>query len=193
MEEYGPDSDDMLAVQKESSTKPPSKRKADCKSSKDKAATTRARDVSPLTKKPKLAYAVIKFSSKEVSSAGKTQVGAAPSSFARVKHLISVDSKKVRHAESSGHYAQVSHSLAQRLQSALQSPFSSRSSRLHQSKDEDRIGRTALLPNHCDSPVEPRAIKHGDDSASLTPLEVRMAAAKKVRESFTRAKGSSQM
>ncbi|CAL8086866.1 unnamed protein product [Prunus armeniaca] len=38
---------------------------------------------------------MIKSSSKDVSSSSNTQVGAAPSSFAKVKHLIGVDIKKV--------------------------------------------------------------------------------------------------
>ncbi|BBH05574.1 hypothetical protein Prudu_017010, partial [Prunus dulcis] len=57
-------------------------------------------------------------------------------------------------------------------------------SRLHQSGN--RSGKSVH-----DSIVEPRAIKRGVDSASLTPLEVRLAEAKKMRESSARAKGSS--
>ncbi|KAI5351673.1 Hypothetical predicted protein [Prunus dulcis] len=39
--------------------------------------------------------------------------------------------------------------------------------------------------------VEPQAVKRGTNSALLTPLEARMAAAKKVKESFAQAKGLS--
>ncbi|KAL6272510.1 hypothetical protein ACE6H2_023202 [Prunus campanulata] len=80
---------------KESSTKFFEKRKDAHRSSKDEAATSRARDVSPLRKKLGPPSVVIKSSSKKVSSAEKTQVGAAPSSSTRVKHLVGMDSKKI--------------------------------------------------------------------------------------------------
>ncbi|CAL8160715.1 unnamed protein product [Prunus armeniaca] len=54
------------------------------------------------------------------------------------------------------------------------------------SKDEDRSGMSAHDPV-----VESRAAKRGVDSASLTPLEERLAEAKKTRKSSARAKGSS--
>lgn len=38
---------------------------------------------------------MIKFFSKEVSSAGKTQVGAASSLSSKVKHLVGADNEKV--------------------------------------------------------------------------------------------------
>ncbi|CAL2247722.1 unnamed protein product [Prunus armeniaca] len=62
---------------------PPSKSKADVKSSRTQAISSRARNVSPLRKKPRL------------PSAEKTQVGAVPASSARVKHLVGVDSKNI--------------------------------------------------------------------------------------------------
>ena len=62
---------------------PPSKRKADVKSSRNEAATSRAKDVSLLRKKPR------------IPSAEKTQVGAVPLSSVRFKHLVGVDSKKI--------------------------------------------------------------------------------------------------
>ncbi|VVA32272.1 PREDICTED: LOC110760952 [Prunus dulcis] len=61
--QYGSDSDDQLVEREESSTELPEKRKADVRSSKDKAATLQARDVSPLRKKLRLSSAVIKSSS----------------------------------------------------------------------------------------------------------------------------------
>ncbi|CAL8994425.1 unnamed protein product [Prunus brigantina] len=64
------------------------KRKADVKSSKDEAATSRAMDVSPLRKNTKVLSAVISSSLKKVSYVGKTEVGVALSSFARIKHLV---------------------------------------------------------------------------------------------------------
>ncbi|KAL6279526.1 hypothetical protein ACE6H2_016407 [Prunus campanulata] len=66
------------------------------------------------------------------------------------------------------------------------------SSRLHQSRDDDKTRRTSPPPKHCDSSAKPRAVKHGADLASLNPLEVRMAATKKGRESSTRVNGSSE-
>ncbi|KAI5323991.1 hypothetical protein L3X38_033064 [Prunus dulcis] len=125
------------------------------KSSKDEAATLRAKDVSPLRRKLKLPSTVIKSSLKKVSSAEKTQVRASPSS-SRVKHLIATYSKKIGGMRNfSGHASQ------------------------------DRIGITAPPPNHRDSSAKVRGVKLGANSASLTPLEVRMVTTKKVRESST--------
>ena len=62
---------------------PPPKRKVDVKSSRTPATSLRARNVSPLRKKPRF------------PSAEKTQVGAIPASSARVKHLVGADSKKI--------------------------------------------------------------------------------------------------
>ena len=60
------------------------------------------------------------------------------------------------------------------------------SSRLHQSKDGDRSGRSAH-----GSVVDTRAVKSGVDSASWTSSEARLAESKRMRESSGRAKGSS--
>ena len=79
----GPDLDDLSAKQDECFAEPPPKRKADVKSSRTPATSLRARNVSPLRKKPRL------------PSAEKTQVGAIPASSARVKHLVGADSKKI--------------------------------------------------------------------------------------------------
>ncbi|KAI5327028.1 hypothetical protein L3X38_026424 [Prunus dulcis] len=73
MVKNAPDSDDLSAELEECSNEPPSKRKADIKSSKNETATSQSRDVSPLRKKQRLPYVVIKSSSTEVSSAEKTQ------------------------------------------------------------------------------------------------------------------------
>lgn len=51
--------------------------------------------MSLLRKKSRLPSAAIKYSSKEVSFAEKTQVRVAPSLFAKVKHLVDVDSEKI--------------------------------------------------------------------------------------------------
>ncbi|CAL2266685.1 unnamed protein product [Prunus armeniaca] len=66
-------------------------------------------------------------------------------------------------------------------------------SRLHQSRNEDRTGRITHPPNHRDPTVEPQAVKHEADSASLTSSEARMANTKNARESSTRVNGSSEM
>lgn len=81
---------------------PPSNRKDDVKSSRHKAATSRARDVSSLRKKPRLFSIVAKSSSKKVSIAKKTPVGTVPLSSARVKHLVGAESKKVELCEMFG-------------------------------------------------------------------------------------------
>ncbi|CAL8152535.1 unnamed protein product [Prunus armeniaca] len=62
------------------------------------------------------------------------------------------------------------------------------SSHLHQLKDVDRTGRTTPSSNNRNPSAKPRVVKHGSDLALLTPLEVRMVATKKVRESSTRLK-----
>ncbi|KAI5345388.1 hypothetical protein L3X38_013265 [Prunus dulcis] len=61
----------------------PCPRKADVKSSINEAATSRAKDVSPLRKKPR------------ILSVEKSQVGDVPQSSARVKHLVGADSKQI--------------------------------------------------------------------------------------------------
>ena len=83
MKQNGPDPDDLLAGQEECSAESLSKRKAVAKSSRGEATSSHAKDGSPLRKKPR------------PPSAEKTQVGSAPSSSARVKHLVGADSTKV--------------------------------------------------------------------------------------------------
>lgn len=74
----------------------------DVKSPRDKAVTSRARDVSPLRKKPRLHYVVTKSSSKKVSSVEKTRVGTAPSSSAKVKHLMAQIARRLAVCEMFG-------------------------------------------------------------------------------------------
>ncbi|CAL8160222.1 unnamed protein product [Prunus armeniaca] len=62
---------------------------------------------------------------------------------------------------------------------------------LYQSKIGSRSGQSAHPSNHHVSTVESRAVKHRVDSSSPIPLEVRLTEAKKARESFAWAKGSS--
>ncbi|CAL2268364.1 unnamed protein product [Prunus armeniaca] len=78
-----PNLDDLPAAQEECSAEPRSKRKTNVKSSRTQATSSRAKNVSPLNKKPKL------------PSAEKTQVVAIPASSAMVKHLVGADSKKI--------------------------------------------------------------------------------------------------
>ncbi|CAL8174187.1 unnamed protein product [Prunus armeniaca] len=59
------------------------------------------------------------------------------------------------------------------------------------SKIGSRSGQSAHPSNHHVSIVESRAVKHGVDSSSPIPLEVRLTEAKKARKSFAWAKGSS--
>ncbi|CAL2253669.1 unnamed protein product [Prunus armeniaca] len=92
---YGPNSDDNTDELDESSTELSGKRKVAPKLSRDEVMTSQARDVSRLMKKHCLPYVEIKHSSKEVSSAEKTQVRAAHLSSTRVKYTVGEDSKKV--------------------------------------------------------------------------------------------------
>ncbi|CAL2229429.1 unnamed protein product [Prunus armeniaca] len=82
-----------------------------------------------------------------------------------------------------------SSSLVERQRDA-DAPFRNLS-RLYQSKIGSRSGQSAHPSNHHVSTVESRAVKHGVDSSSPIPLEVRLTEAKKARESFAWAKGSS--
>ncbi|CAL9024579.1 unnamed protein product [Prunus brigantina] len=186
----GPDPDDLLAGQEECSTESLTKRKAAAKSSRGEATSSHSKHGSPSRKKPKLPFAE------------KTQVGSTPSSSARVKHLVGADSKKIGGMHSTRgilpeppadmlenhdvlrETVRAQPSSAERQRNVDIPPRSS--SRLHRSKDGDRSGKSAH-----DSVVEPLAVKHGVDSVSLTPLEMKLAEAKKLRESSARAKGSS--
>ncbi|CAL8154981.1 unnamed protein product [Prunus armeniaca] len=186
----GPDPDDLPTVQEECSAESPPKRKAASKSSRGEATSSHAKNGSPSRKKPRL------------PSAEKAQVGSAPSSSARVKHLVGADSTKVggmrgargvlpeppadtlENHDMLRETARARPSSAERQRDVDIPPRSS--SRLHRSKDGDRSGRSAYDPA-----VEPWAVKRGVDSVSLTPLEMKLAEAKKMRESSARAKGSS--
>ncbi|CAL8169023.1 unnamed protein product [Prunus armeniaca] len=180
----GPDPDDLSAEQEACSAEPPSKRKAEVKSPRTQATSSRARNVSPLRKKPKL------------PSAEKTQVGVVPASSARVKHLVGADSKKIGGmrnirdaplkpiADEFGDPDLLrevvrarSSSPVERQRDADVPPRSS--GRLHQSKSGGRCGRSAHSSNRHDPTVESRAIKRGVDSTSQIPLEVRLEEARK--------------
>lgn len=166
--------------------------------------------MSSLRKKSRLPTAVIKPSSKELSSAEKTQVGVAHSLSIRVKYFVNANSKKIGGMrniwdillKSTTDKLNIYNSPCKEVCSRTSLPVEKQRaadirhrslSRLHQSRDEDRNGRTAPLSKNRDPSAEPRAIKHGADSALLPPLEARMAAAQKVRELSARAKGSSEM
>ncbi|CAL8163990.1 unnamed protein product [Prunus armeniaca] len=155
-----------------------------------KATSSQTKNGSPSRKKPRL------------HSAKKTQVGSAPLSSARVKHLVGTDSTKVGGMR--GARGVLPEPLADTLENHDVLPEAARarprsaerqrdadipprnSSHLHRSKDGDRSGKSAHDPA-----VESWAVKCGVDSVSLNPLEMRLAKAKRMRESSARAKGSS--
>ncbi|CAL2239307.1 unnamed protein product [Prunus armeniaca] len=144
----------------------PSKRKADVKSSRNEAVNSLEKYVSSLRKKPR------------IPSVKKTQVRAVSSSSARVKHLVCVDSRKVGGMRS--------------VRGALLEPYADKL------ENHDLLPRTTCAlscfadgKSAHDPAVESRAVKCGGHSASLTSLEVRMATAKKMRESSAWAKGYS--
>ncbi|CAL9016951.1 unnamed protein product [Prunus brigantina] len=103
-------------------------------------------------------------------TAMKTQVRTAPSSFAKVKHLVSANSKKIggmrnvrdtplkyptdkfRNCNLSCREVCSQTSSPAERQRDIDIPPQI-SSRLHRSKDEDRTGRTTLPPNNCDPVV----------------------------------------
>ncbi|CAL8175718.1 unnamed protein product [Prunus armeniaca] len=167
-----------------------SKRKVAAKSSRGEATPSNAKNGSPSRKKPRLPFAE------------KTQVGSTPPSSARVKHLVGADSTKVGSmrgargvlpeppADTLENHDMLREAARTRPSSAehqrdVDIPPRS-SSRLHRSRDGDRSGKSAH-----NLVVESRAVKRGVDSVSLTHLEMRLAEAKKTRESSARAKGSS--
>ncbi|CAL2270491.1 unnamed protein product [Prunus armeniaca] len=186
----GPDPDNLPIGQEECSAESPPKRKAATKSSRGEATSSHAKNGSPSRKKPRL------------PSAKKTQVGSAPSSSAMVKHLVGADSTKVggmrcargvlpeppadtlENHDMLRETARARPSSIERQRDVDIPPQSS--SRLHRSKDGDRSGRSAYDPA-----IELWVVKRGVDSVSLTPLEMKLAEAKKMRESSARAKGSS--
>ena len=155
----GPDPDDLSAEQDECFAEPPPKRKADVKSSRTPATSLRARNVSPLRKKPRLPFAE------------KTQVGAIPVSSARVKHLVGADSKKtggVRNirdvplkplVDEFGDCDLLHDVVRAQSSSPVRKPrdadFPLRSlGRLHQSKSGGRCVRSAHPSNHHDPIIE---------------------------------------
>ncbi|CAL8094058.1 unnamed protein product [Prunus armeniaca] len=170
--------------------------KAEVRSPRTQATSSRARNVSPLRKKPKL------------PSAEKIQVGVVPASYARVKHLVGAYSRKIGGmrnirdaplkplADELGDHDLLrkvvrarSSSPVERQRDADVPPRSL--GHLHQSKSGGRCGKSAHLSNCHDLTVESRAIKREVDSTSQIPLEVRLAEARKARESSARTKGSS--
>ncbi|CAL9001333.1 unnamed protein product, partial [Prunus brigantina] len=73
----------------------------------------------------------------------------------------------------------------------LADKFGDRNLLREESKSGGRSRRSAHPSNHYDPNVESRAVKRGVDSSSPIPLEVRLAEARKAKESSARAKGSS--
>ncbi|CAL2237718.1 unnamed protein product [Prunus armeniaca] len=114
--------------------------KAEVKSPRTQATSSRARNASPLRKKPKL------------PSAKKIPVGVVPASSAKLGDHDLL--REVVRARSS--------SPVERQRDADVPPRSS--GRLHQSKSGGRCGRSAHLSNRHDPIVESRAVKRGVDS-----------------------------
>ncbi|CAL2229328.1 unnamed protein product [Prunus armeniaca] len=159
----------------------PSKRKADVNSSRNEAATSLAKDASPLRKKPM------------IPSAEKTQVRAAPLLSARFKHLVGADNKKIGSTRNIWDVSlkPPTDKLGDRDLLCEVVLLCSLAERQGDPRDEDRTGRLADPLNHRDLVVKSRAVKRGVVSLLLTPLEVRMAVAKNTGESSTWGKGSS--
>ncbi|CAL2247869.1 unnamed protein product [Prunus armeniaca] len=164
----GPDPDDL---------------KAEVKSPRTQATSSRARNVSPLRKKPKL------------PSAEKIQVGVVPASSARVKHLVGADSKKIGGLRNikDAPLKPLADELGEHdlLRKVVRAQFSSPVERQRDADSGGRCGRSAHSSNRHDPTVESRAVKRGVDSTSQIPLEVRLAEARKARESSARTKGPS--
>ncbi|CAL2257061.1 unnamed protein product [Prunus armeniaca] len=161
----GPNPDDLPAGQEKCSAESPPKRKAAAKSSRGEATSSHEKNGSPSRKKPRL------------PSAEKTQVGYAPSSSTRVKHTL----------ENHDVLCEATRAQPKSAERQRDVDIPPRSlSRLHRLKDGDRSGKSAHDPV-----VESRAVKRGVDSVSLTHLEMRLAEAKRMRESSAQAKCSS--
>ncbi|CAL2239112.1 unnamed protein product [Prunus armeniaca] len=142
---------------------------AEVKSPRTQATSPRARNVSPLRKKPKL------------HSVEKIQVGVVPASSVRVKHLVGADNKKI------GGMRNIRGAPLKPLADELGDHDLLR----EVSKSGGRCGRSTHSSNRHDPTVESRAVKCGVDSTLQIPLEVRLAEARKARESSARTKGPS--
>ncbi|VVA31372.1 PREDICTED: probable E3 ubiquitin- [Prunus dulcis] len=92
-------------------------------------------------------------------------------SSARVKYLVGSNNKKVGSMQNNRYV-----------------PFKPPVDKL---RNHDLLREVVRLRTSSAAERQRDAIKHGVDSTSLTPSEVGMAVAKKARESFTEAKGSS--
>ncbi|CAL9012002.1 unnamed protein product, partial [Prunus brigantina] len=138
--------------------------KAEVKSPRTQATSSRARNLSPLRKKPKL------------PSAEKIQVGVVPASSARVKHLVGADSKKIGGMRN--------------IRDAHLKPLAD------EFGDHDLLRE--VVPHLLKgkemqiflSEVQVACTSRGMESLQI-PLEVRLAEARKARESSARAKDSS--
>ncbi|CAL2271736.1 unnamed protein product [Prunus armeniaca] len=156
------DSDD-LPTGHECSAAPPSKRKADVKSSRTQANSSRARNTSPLRKKPKL------LSAEKTQIARRLAVWATLGMFPLSLLLMSLEIMICSVKKSM-------HDLVHLLRGKEMQIFLS----------EVQVVCTSQRVE-----VDLR-IKRGVDSSLPIPLEVRLAEARKARESSTRAKGSSE-
>ncbi|CAL9013897.1 unnamed protein product [Prunus brigantina] len=144
---------------------------AEVKSPRTQATFSRAKNVSPLRKKPK------------VPSAEKIPVGVVPASSARVKHLVGADSKKIGGMRNIRDIPL--RPLADELgdHDLLREVVRARSSSpVERQRDADALPQSSGRLHQS---------KSGVDSTSQIPLEVRLAEARKARESSARTKGSS--
>ncbi|CAL2270979.1 unnamed protein product [Prunus armeniaca] len=162
-EQNGPDSDD-LPVGQEGSAESPPKRKAAAKSSRDEATPSQVENVSLLRKKPRF------------PSAKKTQVGSALPSSARAKHLVGADSTKV------GGMNYVRGILLEPLVDKLEN---------HDLLREATCAQSSSAKSHRDADIPPRSLSHLHGQKMEIEAGVRLAEAKKMRESSAWAKSSS--
>ncbi|CAL2227722.1 unnamed protein product [Prunus armeniaca] len=100
----------------------------------------------------------------------------------KVKHLVSADSKKIGGHDLLREVVREQSSSPIERQKDADFPLRS-SSHLHQSKSGGRCGRSAHSTNHHDPTVESRVVKRGVDLLPQIPLEVKLAEARKARES----------
>ncbi|CAL9000812.1 unnamed protein product [Prunus brigantina] len=149
--------DSGLPPAEDCSAESPPKRKVATKSSRGEAISSHAKNGSSSRKEPRL------------PTVEKTQVESAPSSSARVKHLVGADSTKVGGMRCA--------------RGVLPKPPADTLENHDICFVRQQEMQTFLLKS--------RAVKCGVDSVSLTPLEMRLAEAKRTRESSARAKGSS--
>ncbi|CAL2234714.1 unnamed protein product [Prunus armeniaca] len=162
-EQNGPNSDDLPVGQEECSAESPLKRKVAAKSSRDEATPSQVENVSLLRKKPRF------------PSAKKTQVGSALPSSVRAKHLVGVDSTKV------GGMNYVRGILPEPPADKLEN---------HDLLREATCARSSSAKRQRDADIPPRSSSRLHGQKMEIEAGVRLAEAKKMRESSAWAKSS---